>query len=318
MKRWGTLESSNFIVASADTLDHALDPVALARTRLGLPLSPIEQFLPSSGEQKRRIDNWNAFWTAHGDSFHRDFATACTDLKLRASAFSASMERYQPVSDPPRISQADWTDTPLEILLSKMVTRNAGAWQVSSPVDLIDTGSIEKLPQQVSDLKIEPVWAATRRHFASRLVEVLKGDLGIRALAISLAIIGAVALLVRRLRPCLAMLLPPAIALVWTFGVLGWIGAELTPFTVIVGAFVGGIGIDCAVFLTQPEDRERLISPVIACIATAICGTSAMLVAHHPLLAGVGQTLTIGMSTCLIACLLLTPVVAGRPVRPAP
>jgi predicted exporter len=317
MERWGTLESSNFLVASADTLDHALDPVALARSRLNLPLSSVEQFLPSSDEQARRIANWNHFWTEHAEPFRRDFAAACSDAKLRAAAFAASMERYQPVSEVARIRLADWKDTPLEILLGKLVTRNAGSWQVSSPVDLIDRTAIEQLPQRVADLKIDPVWAATRRHFASRLVEVLKGDLGIRALAISLAIIGAVVVLVRRVRPSLAMLLPPAMALVWTFGILGWIGSELTPFTVIVGAFVGGIGIDCAVFLTQPEDRERLISPVIACIATAICGTGAMLVAHHPLLSGVGQTLTIGMSTCLIACLLLTPVVAGRPSRPA-
>jgi len=312
MERWGTLESSNFLVASADTLDHALEPVAQARRRLGLPLSSIEQFLPSAEEQIRRSQAWNRFWSTKGDDFRSQFAADCTALKMRAVAFSASLERYRPVDDPPHITLADWKDTPLELLLSKLVTRNAGAWQVASPVDLIDRDAIEKLPQRVSDLKLEPVWAATRRHFAARLVEVLKGDLGKRALAISLAIIVAVVLLVRRSRPSLAMLLPPAIALVWTFGVLGWMGEELTPFTVIVGAFVGGIGIDCAVFLTQPEDRERLISPVIACIATAICGTGAMLVAHHPLLSGVGQTLSIGMSTCLIACLLLTPVVAGR------
>jgi predicted exporter len=312
MERWGTLESSNFLVAAGDTLDHALDPVAAARVRLGLPLSSVEQFLPSGAEQERRIAAWNRFWVAHGEAFRRDFTAACAELKLRVQAFSASLERYQPVAEQARITQADWRDTPLEILLGKMVTHHGELWQVSSPVDLIDKDAIAALPQRVADLKSESVWAATRRHFADRLVAVLKGDLGKRALTISFAIIIAVALLVRRWRPSLAMLLPPAVALVWTFGLLGWLGDELTPFTVLVGAFVGGIGIDCAVFLAQPEDRERLISPVIACIATAICGTGAMLVAHHPLLAGVGQTLTIGMSTCLIACLLLTPMIAGR------
>ncbi len=312
MERWGNLESSNFIVAAGDTLDHALEPVATARVRLGLPLSSVEQFLPSAAEQERRIAAWNRFWDAHGEAFRRDFAASCAELKLRAQAFSASLERYRPVADQARITQADWRDTPLEILLGKLVTHRGDLWQVASPVDLIDKDAIAALPQRVADLKIEPVWAATRRHFADLLVVVLKADLGKRALIISAAIILAVAFLVRRVRPSLAMLLPPAVALVWTFGVLGWLGEELTPFTVLVGAFVGGIGIDCPVFLAQPEDRERLISPVIACIATAICGTGAMLVAHHPLLAGVGQTLTIGMSTCLIACLLLTPVIAGR------
>ncbi len=311
MERWGTLESSNFIVASLDRLDPALDQVAAARLRLGFAPSSVEQFLPSTAEQERRIAAWNRFWGERGQAFRLDFAAACAELKLRVQAFSASLERYQPVSDAPRITQEDWRDTPLEILLGKLVTHHGALWQVSSPVDLIDKQAIAALPQRVTELGNKEVWAATRRHFADRLVAVLKGDLGKRALTISAAIFLAVALLVRRVRPSLAMLLPPAVALVWTFGLLGWLGEELTPFTVLVGAFVGGIGIDCAVFLAQPEDRERLISPVIACIATAICGTGAMLVAHHPLLAGVGQTLTIGMSTCLIACLLLTPVIAG-------
>lgn len=312
LERWGSLESSNFLVVAGPDLDHALDQVANARERLKLPPSRVERFLPSRGEQERHRAAWNRFWSEHGDAFRRDFAAACAELKLRAAAFSASLERYRPVTDGGFITQQDWSDTPLELPLSQLVAKNGDGWQVASPIDDLSKAEVMALPKRVAELKLDPVWVATRTHFAERLVEVLKGDLGQRALAISLAIVLAVALLVRQLRPCLAMLLPPAVALVWTFGLLGWMGEELTPFTVLVAAFVGGIGIDCAVFLAQPENRQRLISPVIACIATAICGTAAMLVAHHPLLAGVGQTLTVGMVTCLIACLLLTPVVAGK------
>jgi predicted exporter len=312
LERWGSLESSNFLVVAAPGLDQALDQVAAARTALGLPPSRVERFLPSRPEQLRRHAAWNRFWSERGEAFRRDFAVACATVKLRPAAFSASLERYQPVAEPPFIAQADWAGTPLELPLSQLVSHGGEGWQVASPIDDLDQAAVRALPQRVAALKLEPVWVATRVHFAERLVEVLKGDLGTRGLIISLAIVLAVVVLVRRPRPVLAMLLPPAVALVWTFGLLGWMGEELTPFTVLVAAFVGGIGIDCAVFLAQPENRQRLISPVIACIATAICGTAAMLVAHHPLLAGVGQTLTIGMGTCLVACLLLTPVVAGR------
>ena len=117
------------------------------------------------------------------------------------------------------------------------------------------------------------------------------------------------------------MVVPPGVALVWTFGLMGWCQVELTPFSVLVAAFVGGIGIDCAVFLAQPEDRHRLVTPVIGCIATAVAGTAVMLYARHPLLSGVGTMLTIGMVACLIASLMITPAIAGpcahtRPPKP--
>jgi predicted RND superfamily exporter protein len=141
----------------------------------------------------------------------------------------------------------------------------------------------------------------------------MRADLVQRTVVLAVIIIAVVALLLRAWRPALAVLTPPAVAVLWTFGLMGWLGVELTPFTVLVAAFVGGIGIDCAVFLAHGEDRERLAAPVIACIGTAVAGAAALIGARHPLLAGVGLTLTIGMLSCLGACLLLTPGIAGRP-----
>ena len=223
-----------------------------------------------------------------------------------------------------------WQDTPLATLFSTLLTRDHDHWLASSPVDL------PQGPQYALDLydranaaDIKPAWIATRAAMARRLVLVLRSDLAQRGLLIALAVVLAVAVAtigtaLARLRAArksspttiartaLAMLVPPAIALTWTFGLLGWFNIELTPFSVLVAAFVGGIGIDCAVFLAQREDRPALLSPVIACILTAIAGTGAMLFAKHPLLAGVGLTLTIGMVSCLVASVLLTPALAGR------
>jgi predicted exporter len=216
-------------------------------------------------------------------------------------------------------------------LFSTLLTKSpTGTWLASSPVDL------PQGPQYALDLydranatDIKPAWIATRAAMARRLVLVLRADLAQRGLLIAVAVVLAVAVATvanvfqrRRARKksppavvargALAILIPPAVALLWTFGLLGWCGIELTPFSVLVAAFVGGIGIDCAVFLADRNDRAALLSPVIACILTAIAGTGAMLFANHPLLAGVGLTLTIGMLSCLAASVLLTPALAGR------
>jgi predicted exporter len=315
LARWGSLESSNYLVATAPDLDGALRQAAEARHKIELPPSRLELMLPDEQTQRRRQADWNRFWSERGPAFAGDFAAACTDVHLRAEAFAPSLDKYRPREEPVRIVLADWRDTPMQTALKAMVSRVGGAWQVSSPIEAPTPDALTPIEAKARQVGIEPAWIASRKHLAERLVEVLRTDLANRAVIIAIAIAIAIAALVRSPRPILAMLLPPALAMLWTFGLLGLLGQELTPFTVLVAAFVGGIGIDCAVFLAHAEDRTRLLTPAIGCIATAVAGTGTMLFAHHPLLAGVGGTLTIGMTACLAASLLVTPAIA-RPTAP--
>jgi predicted RND superfamily exporter protein len=118
-----------------------------------------------------------------------------------------------------------------------------------------------------------------------------------------------VVLLMRNVSRTIGVLLPPVIALVWTFGLMGWLNIELTPFTVLGAAFVGGIGIDSAIFLSQPHRRASALSPVMAASLTTVVGVSTLLLANHPMIYSIGQTLVIGMTASLIACVLITPSV---------
>ncbi len=312
LDRWGSLEATNYLVTSSDTLDHALGTLAWARARMGLPPSVIDRALPDRAAQERHRLAWNAFWTEHGERFAQDFAAACAQVHLKAQGFAPSLERYRASASPDPVAAKDWAGTPIGAWLDKLVVARGAQLRVATPIDVKD--SMKEMPAidaRAKTIDIDPVWIASRTHLASRLVEVLRADLARRGLLILLAVGTAVTLLVRRPRIILAMLIPPGVALVWTFGLMGWCQVELTPFTVLVAAFVGGIGIDCAVFLAQAEHRRSLVTPVIGCIATAVAGTAVMHYARHPLLSGVGTMLTIGMIACLIASLMITPAIAG-------
>ena len=89
-------------------------------------------------------------------------------------------------------------------------------------------------------------------------------------------------------------------------------GVKLDPFAVLAAAFIGGIGIDSAVFLTH-SPRARTLSPVLVASFTTIVGMVSLLSAQHPTIYTLGRTLLIGMSCCLVACLLITPAVAQKP-----
>ena len=312
LERWGALDSMNFLVATAPTADAALAQVFNARQRLDLPPSRIELLLPCQAEQARRQAAWNDFWRARGEAFRADFTTACAEQKLRVNAFADSLARYRPVEKPLTLSLEDWNGTPLEKALTTAVTRSDAGWRVASPLESLRFEAILDLTRRAESLGVAPAWIASGAYLSERMVQVFTADLLHRSLVIALSVILAVAVLVRSLRLGLAMLAPPAVALVWTFGFLGWTGQELTPFAVLVAAFVGGIGIDCAVFLSSAEHRQRLMTPSVACIATTLAGTACMLVAQHPILSGIGLMLTVGMSSSLITCLLLTPVLVGN------
>jgi predicted exporter len=161
------------------------------------------------------------------------------------------------------------------------------------------------------------VWVASRSRLARTIIEVIRGDLvrlgGWMALAMGLLIW----LIERRWRTVLAIVLPPVLALGWAFGVLGWCGVPLTPFSVLSAAFVAGIGLDNAVFLAAPGERSHHLPPVLGCTLTAMLGVGSLIGSSSPILNTTGLTLVAGLVACLIACLVLTPLLLERePTHP--
>jgi len=307
--RWGAPDSSTFIVATTPDLDTALTQVAETRRRLGLPPGVVEQLLPNAAERRLRIDAWNTWWLAHADVGQR-IATAASAAHLRAAAFAPSVARYQPVpvSDP---GPLDWRGTPVDIMLGVLVVQGAdGAWTVASGVAGADRHRAKELTQQLQGLGgSNDVWIANRGEFGERIIASVKSELLGSGIYIALAVILVVLLLERSWRRGLAILVPPALAVGWAFGVLGYLGMPLTPFSLLATAFVLGIGIDSAIFLAHEDDAAAL-SPVLNASFTTIAGFSAMTIADHPLIHGMGVTLAIGMTCVLVTTILITPALA--------
>jgi hypothetical protein len=173
------------------------------------------------------------------------------------------------------------------------------------------TGKAERTEAELRAAGVEDVWVASRARLASRLVAVVRSDLARRGAWMAAGMIALIWLLERRPRRVLAIILPPLMALGWTFGLLGWLDAPLTAFTVIVAAFVAGIGLDNAVFLATPQHRAAALAPVLGCTVTTLLGVTSLATASNPLLANAGLALVIGLSACLLACLLLTALLMG-------
>lgn len=310
LARWGSLSSSDYLVGQHADLGTALDRVAAARTAIGYPASMVERLMPGPQAQARNLAAWNAFWQKHAAAFATDLAAAAKANGLRAQAFSDTLALYQPVPSVPPLTLGSWEGSAVEKLVGTYLsTLEDGTWQVASPVMKLKAPEVERIHGVLNDqVENAPVWLACREHIGHTLIAVVSEDLTSRSLACVLMVLLVVSLIERNVRAVAAQLLPPALALLWTFGVLGWMGIKLDPFAVLAAAFIGGIGIDSAVFLTH-SPRARTLSPVLVASITTIVGMLSLLSAQHPTIYTLGRTLLIGMSCCLVACLLITPAI---------
>lgn len=319
MIRWGPPNSSSFIVAHAADRDAALAAVAQARRTLDLPPSQVERLLPDAQERAARRAAWNAFWREHADVADR-LATACASAGLRPAAFSQAIARYQTVADHDA-GAVDWSGTPVEPALAMLVfkppaergaaTGNA-PWTVASPLAGVDRQTAAGLAKRLTDQAPDsPAWIANRGDLGSRLIDVVRRELSAHGLFMVAAMLVLVLVLERSLIRGAAVLLPPLLAIGWSFGLLGWLGVPLSPFALLGIAFVLGIGIDSAVFLAH-ERGSAALSPILNASFTTIAGFGSMALAVHPVVAGMGLTLSLGMTAALFTSLLIAPALARR------
>jgi predicted exporter len=311
MSRWGPPDSSTFVVATDRDRGTALAAAAEARRRLGLPPSQVERLVPDATDRAARRAAWNAFWRQHGDAGER-ITTAAAGAGLRAAAFQPSIERYRPVDDADR-GPIDWSGTPVESILGMLVIRREdGLWTVASPVLGADRHGAEDLTRRLDAAGPGIAWIANRGDLGGRIVSTVKSELLGRGGFMIGAMILLVLILERSVTRSIAILLPPLLAIAWTFGLLGWIGMPLTPFALLATAFVAGIGIDSAVFLAH-EKGHAALSPVLNASFTTIAGFTCMAIADHPVILSMGVTLAVGMTAALITSLLITPALTRRP-----
>lgn len=126
---------------------------------------------------------------------------------------------------------------------------------------------------------------------------------------------------VRSFGQTLITVAPLALALFWTFGILGTFGLKLSLFNVPILPAILGIGVDNGVYLTAAIRRESSTNTglhrsvdetgraILGATTTTVVGFAAFLVADNGGLRTIGQLAVIGISMAAVASLLAVPTI---------
>jgi predicted RND superfamily exporter protein len=150
----------------------------------------------------------------------------------------------------------------------------------------------------------------------------------VRSLALSLlGVFAVIALLGRSLRLGLLCLLPPAVAVLVNFSLMGWTGIPLGVATSMFSAMAIGLGVDFAIHLTErfrslPATQpagDRLLAalsvtgPAIATCALGLAaGFGVMMLSRVPPVGRLGLFGLTTLLTCFLSTLLLLPLILVR------
>ena len=240
---------------------------------------------------------------------------AAVEAGFKSEAFNPFISRLPRLLDPShRLAYDDYVAHGLGDIIGRFVTRDHDRWILATYLFPSSTGDIPAIQTLVN--AVDPGQTLTglqlvNNELAARfLPQFLKG-LSIGTAVVVLLIAAAF----RNWRLSIFALLPTAIGLVWTAGVLALAGIELDLFAVFAVVTFVGIGVDYGIHLVhrykelgQARRAVAELAPVIL-IAAAITllGYGTLVYSSYPPLRSIGLVSAVSVVALALASVLVLP-----------
>ncbi|HEY3861690.1 MAG TPA: 1-acyl-sn-glycerol-3-phosphate acyltransferase [Verrucomicrobiae bacterium] len=315
-KTWGDALGMTLVVARGATEDQALAQNDRAAEALShwpgvSEVYSLASVCPSREDQENYIRRWHEFWNPQRrEDLRKNLEQIGGELGFRPDAFAAFWQRLE--KDPAILTLESFRNTPLEQALNERVALGPGDNAVSTLLKLKDRAQIAPLRRELAGMIV-----LDKKDFAEHIAHLAKEGLGRFAWRTAVLVTVIVYLALGSIELAAATLLPLAFALLWTFGVMGWLGLPIDMMNSVFVIFIIGIGEDYSVFMmTSKLDEWRGRPPRLAATSasvvisalTTIFGFAVLVFARHPVLFSMGATVLIGMAFAFAATLILTPL----------
>ncbi|MBQ6310345.1 MAG: MMPL family transporter [Bacteroidales bacterium] len=316
----GVNDTSNiYLVAEGKTWDQALERrMAMAPLLDSLKskgvidgFSSATGFIAPKGEQKRRIDLWNAFWNEHKEE-------VLSTLDSRASRYGFSEEAFSSFR---RLIAEDYSAKPFEhfdtlrqAVLGNSFSASGGNFSV---VDVVKAQDIGKACQILGSSLGDRGYAFDFAGMNSSIARGLSDDFNYIGFACGLIVFIFLWLSFGRLELTLIAFLPMAMGWFWILGIMNLLGLQFNIVNVILATFIFGQGDDYTIFITEglidefAYGKKVLASFKNSIIISALImfiGMGSLIVARHPALHSLAEVTIVGMLSVVFMAWIVPPV----------
>lgn len=315
-KTWGDALGMTLVVARGKTVEEALQQndraAAIIAREPGVNAAySLASVCPSPATQKENVRRWRAFWTpGRQNALRATLQQIGLELGFRADAFARFWSTIE--KEPPLLTFDQFRGTPLEQALNERVALAEGDVAVSTLLKLEDRSQTDRLRRLLPGTIV-----LDHQNFTEHIARLARGSLGHFALWTALLVAGIVFFSHASIELMVATLLPIAVGLLWTLGLMGWLGLPIEIMNSVFVIFVIGAGEDYSVFLVtskldawhgRPPRLAATSASVLISALTTIFGFAVLVFANHPVLFSMGTTVLLGMVCAFAATLVLTPL----------
>ncbi len=323
---WGGGGEQAFIIASADSLDEALDRnyrvYRFLREQEAGNFQTFAPLLPGPDEQARNRRGWEQFWATHRADFEDRFLTAAAAQGFTDKAFTPFFSWLN--AEPQPLSPDKFIGGPLQPLFSSMLKIPRQKNEDDQSYMAMTTVAIDDriLPQLIRfSQEEEGVRVLAGKKWRDEVERLLRHDIltlsGISAFIITLMVIYQF----RRLRPVAAVLAPVMSSLAAMSLFCFLTDAQLNMMHLIMGLMVIGVSVDYGIFVVCEKlagQQKVSVRSVSLTAASSLIGFGVLAFAGHPALYALGVTVLIGIGVAWPTALLVSPallVFGGRGVH---
>lgn len=281
-------ETREAALERAESLEEKLD--ALQRRGIIRGYDLATRYVPSLEEQKRRLQA-----LPETPALRANLQQALRGLPFRPGVFEPFVRDVEASRRRGPLAPEDLRGTALGIKLDTLVVRAGAQWAVLVPLYHVSDAAALGREVPLFDLKAE-----SERLLAGYRLEALR----LSALGCA-AILVALGLGLRRLRPVLQVALPVGLGLVITAGTLHLAGQRLTVFHLIAMLLVMGISLNYSLFFDRPGDdaaeRRRTLFALLVTCATTLLTFGTVAWSSNPVLHAIGLTVSVGAFMAFVA-----------------
>jgi predicted exporter len=267
------------------------------------------RYLPSEAAQEARRGS-----LPNPAALRAAFDQAIVGLPFRPDAFAPFFRDVEASRTGPVVTLDDFRDANLSWRLDPYLFGYEGEWVgLIVPTGVKDPGRLERFVRE----KAEPgLFYLDLKRTSEKLAETYRNE-ALGWLSVG-AVLGVTILFagLRNVRQLLGVVTPVVLAAAVTIAILVAFGVKLSILHLLSLLLVFGVGLDYALFLGREhesaEDRQRSHFSAILCNFTTVSLFALLAFSNMPILHGIGVTVALGTSLCLLLAFIFVAQPAGE------